>query len=259
MTNGSASTLVFLGIPSLAALVVGLLAVGTFVAERRLGSEPRVALRRAAWSMLLALAWAGLTLLFAASGVLSRFDTRPPPLMPLLMLTLGGAIALGRSRFGERLVLGLPLWALVGCQAFRLPLELVMHRAATDGTMPVEMSYSGYNFDILTGTSALLLGSALVLGWAGPRAAALWNLGGLLLLCNIIGIAVAATPLFQAFGPGHLNVWVTHPPYVLLPTVLVLAALFGHVLVFRKLRALRLSRLSVSGTGSADRRRLGTA
>lgn len=258
MTDGSASTLVFLGIPSLAALIVGLFAVAVFVAERRLGSEPGVALRRAAWSALFAVAWSSLTLLLAERGVLARADARPPPLMLLLVPTLGGAIALGRSRFGERLSLGLPLWALVGFQAFRLPLELVMHQAALDGTMPVEMSFSGYNFDIVSGASALLVGLALALGWAGPRTALIWNIGGLLLLCNIIVIAIAATPVFQAFGPEHLNVWVTQAPYVLLPTVLVMAALFGHVLVFRKLRALKRQQLSASNMDSADRRRLGT-
>jgi len=134
----------------------------------------------------------------------------------------------------------------------------VMHQAALDGTMPVEMSFAGYNFDIVSGASALLLGIGLALGWAGARATLVWNIGGSLLLCNIIVIAVAATPVFQAFGPAHLNVWITRPPYVLLPTVLVMAALFGHLLVFRKLRALRRQRLNASGTGSADRHRLGT-
>jgi len=247
MIDDSASTLVFLGIPSLAAVLVGLLAFGSFSAERRLGTEPRLAARRAAWTGLLALGWAGGTLLIAERGWLARFDARPPPLMLLVVFTLGGSIALGRSRFGQRLLLGLPLWALVGFQAFRLPLELVLHQAALDGTMPVEMSFAGYNFDILSGVSALLLAPAL--GWAGPGAALIWNIGGLLLLCNIIGIAVAATPLFHAFGPEHLNVWITRPPYVLLPTVLVLAALFGHLLVFGKLRALRRQPVSASSTG----------
>jgi hypothetical protein len=258
MTNGADSALVFCGIPSLAALIVVLFAVGVGAAERRLGSTIPAALRRAAWSGLCAAAWASLTLWLAERGVLARFESRPPPLMVLLVLTLGGAVALGGSRFGARLAQGLPLWALVGFQAFRLPLELVLHRAALDGTMPVEMSFSGYNFDILSGASALLLGVALALGWAGPRATSIWNIGGLLLLCNIIGIAVAATPFFHAFGPEHLNVWITRPPYVLLPTILVMAALSGHVLVLRKLRLLRKQQLSVSGTGSADHRRLGT-
>jgi len=258
MTNGSASTLVFLGIPSLAALIVGLLAVATFVAERKLGSTPRAAMRRAMRSALLGLLWASVSLAIAASGVLARFESRPPPLLLFLVFAFVGTIALACSRFGERLLLGLPLWALVGFQAFRLPVELVLHQAASDGIMPVEMSFSGYNFDIVSGTSALLVAAALASGWAGARSALIWNIGSLLLLANIVAIAIAATPTFHAFGPLHVNVWVTHPPYVLLPAVLVMAAFFGHVLVFRKLRALRSSQLNASSTGSADRHRLGT-
>jgi ABC-type branched-subunit amino acid transport system permease subunit len=67
----------------------------------------------------------------------------------------------------------------------------------------------------------------------------LWNLLGLLLLANIVTIAIAATPVFHAFGPDHLNTWVSRSPFVLLPSVLVMAALFGHVVVLRSLRMRR--------------------
>ena len=43
------------------------------------------------------------------------------------------------------------LATLVGVQAFRLPLELLMHRAGGLGIMPPELSYGGYNYDIVTG------------------------------------------------------------------------------------------------------------
>lgn len=39
-----------------------------------------------------------------------------------------------------------------------------MNRAAEEGVMPVQMSYSGFNFDILTGLSALILGLFLLTG-----------------------------------------------------------------------------------------------
>ena len=48
-------------------------------------------------------------------------------------------------------------------------------------------------------------------------------------------IAILGTPRFEYFGPGHLNVWVMQPPFVWLPAVMVLAALAGHLLVFRAL------------------------
>ena len=251
MTSNTPSALVFLGIPGLAALVAGLFVFGVACAERLLGATAAKALQRAAIAALAVVAWATFALVAAHSGLLARFDARPPPFLLLLVLTFGLGASVARSRLGERLALGLPLWALVGFQAFRFPLELVLHRAATDGALPIEMSYAGYNFDILSGLSALLVAAALLAGRAGPRLVLVWNVLGVLLLLNIVTIAVLATPGFHAFGPEHLNTLVAQPPFVLLPTILVQAALIGHVLVFRKLRA--LSRINAaSDTGSAD-------
>jgi hypothetical protein len=66
---------------------------------------------------------------------------------------------------------------------------------------------------------------------------------GLLLLANIVGVAVLSTPMFARFGstPDRLNTFVADPPYVLLPTVLVLTAWAGHLIVFRSLSLRRPS------------------
>ena len=61
--------------------------------------------------------------------------------------------------------------------------------------------------------------------------------GGLLgLLLNILTVAVLSTPRFRYFGDDQLNVWVTYPPFVWLPAVMVVAALAGHLVVFRAVR-----------------------
>ena len=57
-----------------------------------------------------------------------------------------------------------------------------------------------------------------------------------MLLVNIVMVAILSTPRFAMFGPDRLNVFVTYPPFVWLPSVLVLAALAGHLIVFRALR-----------------------
>ena len=108
-----------------------------------------------------------------------------------------------------------------------------MHRAYTEGVMPVQMSYSGRNLDILSGVSAGLLGLALARGPVPRWLVTAWNLGGLALLVNIVTVAVISTPLFRWFGDDKLNTWVTYPPFVWLPAVMVTAALIGHLLVFR--------------------------
>ena len=61
------------------------------------------------------------------------------------------------------------------------------------------------------------------------------NVLGFALLLNIVVIAILSTPLFRSFGDDRLNVWVTYPPFVWLPAVMVLAALAGRLLIFRAL------------------------
>jgi hypothetical protein len=192
--------------------------------------------RRAVFITVGTAAWLALTWIAAASGVLRRFDATPPPFAVLLItiVILGPVIAF--SPPGTDLIRSTSLAALVGVQAFRFPLEVVMHRAYEEGVMPGQMSYSGFNFDILTGITAAVLGAALS-WWSVPRwVVLLWNVAGLLLLVNVVTIAVASTPLFRTFGDAGLVTFVAYPPFVWLPAVLVLGAWAGHLVVFRKLR-----------------------
>ena len=184
-----------------------------------------------------ALVWIALVLALAAAGVLRQWERRPPPLMLMLVAIVALGAVLARSSIGDRLSRGLTLSSLVGLQAFRLPLELLMHQADLGGMMPEQMSYSGRNFDIVTGITAVLLAAWLRVGHP-PRSLVMgWNVMGLLLLANIVTVAVLSTPQFAAFGsaPDRLNTFVTYPPYVLLPAVMVLAAWAGHLIVFRAL------------------------
>jgi hypothetical protein len=171
----------------------------------------------------------------AASGVL-RFEAHPPGLLVLLPVMFAGLIWLSRSGLGARLAGGIPLAVLVGWQGFRLPLELLMHRALREGLMPPPMSYEGLNLDILTGASALVLAVLLAAGRAPHRAVRIWNVAGLLLLANVVVIAIlsAPTPL-RVFRNPPANVWITQFPFVWLPTVMVATALLGHLLIFRRL------------------------
>ena len=108
-----------------------------------------------------------------------------------------------------------------------------MHRAYVEGVMPVQMSYSGQNYDILSGITAGVVGLWLAFGRVPRLVVAFWNFFGLVLLVNIVAIAILSTPLFRWFGDERLNVFITYPPFVWLPAILVPAALMGHILVWR--------------------------
>jgi hypothetical protein len=222
-----ASWLVQLGIPGLAVLVVGLLA---WAVRRALGA--RVAVRFGA----AALGWLVLTGLLGMSGFLADFESRPPRLALVLLPTLALPVLLGSSRWGGALA-ALPVPWLIGFQAFRLPLELVMHRAALDGTMPPQMTYTGHNFDIVTGTSAVVVALLAARGSAPRWLLFGWNLLGTVLLLTIVAIAVLSLPMFALYGRGALNTWVAYFPYVWLPSALVSSAILGHLLLWRRLLA----------------------
>lgn len=230
-----ASPLVTFGMATLASVVAAafvLLYVRAIRAQD--GNTARAGLR----ASLIVGGWMALFAALALSGVLALTELRPPPFMLVVLATLVFAVGLALSRVGEAFARGLPLWWLIGAQGFRLPLELVMHQAANEQVMPAEMSYGGYNFDIATGISALGVAALLAKRKAPVWLPWAWNLLGSLLLANILSVAIIATPMLHAFGsePEHLNTWVFYFPFIWLPTVLVAAALFGHVVVFRALR-----------------------
>ncbi len=179
--------------------------------------------------------------LLARMGVLDRYN--PPP-APALLLLLGLAlltIAVVFSPIGERLAGGVAVGAVVALQAFRIPVELVLQRLYLEGAVPVQMTYSGRNFDVITGITGLVLGIWLLSNRPAGRAVVLaWNVLGLALLANIVGIAVLSTPVpFRRFMEGPPNLLPSTFPYVWLPSFLVQVALGSHLLVFRQLRRWR--------------------
>jgi len=170
----------------------------------------------------------------ASQGALDRYSPLPAPALILVGVITLGTVALAFSSFGARLAAGIPLAGLVGFQAFRVPLELLLHALYGEGRLPVQMTYAGRNFDIVTGLLAAVLAYGL---WKGRRADWLvvaWNLLGLALLINIVTIAVLSTPVsFRYFMNEPPNLLPSTFPLVWIPTFLVQAALFGHILVFR--------------------------
>ena len=184
---------------------------------------------------LAGIGWLMLTWRLAATGVLRRWDATPPPLFVLMLAIVVTAALIAFSPLGRRLAFGIPLWILIAVQSFRLPLELAMHRLAVIGAMPPQMSYGGRNFDIVTGATAIVVALGIRVGLAGRRLALTWNVVGTLLLINILVVAILSTPRFRYFGTDRVNIFVTYPPFVWLPAVMVLAALAGHMLIFRRL------------------------
>jgi hypothetical protein len=231
MNSDFDTTLVRIGIPAIALALAALFVFATWRTGDGLPAAARR--RRTIFAGLGVALWLAAQAAAALSGWLGRFDLRPPPMVIWFASMIAMTLGLAWSGFGRRFADKLPLVALIGFQAFRLPLELVMHRAAVAGIMPNVMTFTGYNFDIVTGATALPLA---FLAWRRPlprRLILVWNAVGQILLIVVAAVAFAASPVFRAFGDDQLNVWVTQFPYVWI-AVMVAAALFGHVVTLRK-------------------------
>src|SRR5215470_18763220 len=126
----------------------------------------------------------------ASSGILRDWTQRPPPFMVAVAVPIVLALVTATSSLGGRIAASASFSWIIGIQSFRFPLELLMHRAATTGLMPIQMSYSGRNFDILSGMLAIVV-AVVASRSVGHGFIWAWNVLGSVLLINIVSIAVA--------------------------------------------------------------------
>lgn len=175
-------------------------------------------------------AWIGLLAALVASGRMEALPLHGLPIFfgSILVVSIGAAL----SRLGAKFAAAVPLTGLVAFQAFRLPLELVLHSWAGQGTIPATMTWTGQNFDIVSGLVAL--GAT---PFVARRRGLAWgvNVVGALLLLNVVRVAVMSSPLPFGWGQQPPLLLALHLPYALIGPVCVGGALFGHVVLTRAL------------------------
>jgi len=221
-TPSPATLAVFLVIVAFVVLAPVIAGVHAVPPERR-GKTMRIGLTAAT-------AWLVLTGLPIGLGLITAQNAFPA--MPIFLLACFAiALIFAFSRAGGAIAQHTPLWALVGFQAFRLPLEIVLHLWHGEGVMPVQMTWSGANIDVISGIVALLLAPA-----AQRSRVAAWVAGcvGFGLLLNVIRVAITSMPTPLQSFPEPL-VAPFYMPINYIASVCVVGALVGHMLLFRRL------------------------
>jgi len=173
------------------------------------------------------------TTLLAQSGVMAR-QTMPTPTMMYFAICNLTAAALALSRPGRVLAAAVvpAFWLLF--QGFRLPLEVILHLWQEAGTVPLQMSWSGQNLDVISGIAGLLLGLILLKRPTARWAGWLGHAVGLGLLANVARIALLSVPSpFRTFEDPLLLPF--HAPYLWILPFAVSAALFTHIVGLRAL------------------------
>jgi hypothetical protein len=164
-------------------------------------------------------------------------------LIPLPMMLL-----VAFSKKGTQLLQSIPPQWIVWMQSFRIAVELLLLVAFINGKLPVQMTFEGRNFDILTGILALPVGYVLAKRKSyAPKLAIAFNVLGILLLINILVIAVLSMPTpIRYFMNEPANTLVARFPYILLPGVLVPIAYTIHIFSLRQLLAREKARQAIT-------------
>jgi hypothetical protein len=194
------------------------------------------------------LAWLILLAFLALAGFFARFEVLPPRIAFAVLPPVLFILYLAGSGRMTRLLAALPAGWLVGAQVFRVAVEVVLWLLFLDGLVPVQMTFEGLNFDILTGLTGPVV--ALYLSRNPARRTAVgvvWNILGLALLLNIVTIAILSTPTpFRFFMNEPANTIVAQWPFIWLPGFVVPMAFLLHVFSLKQLLA-----ASKAGTGAA--------
>lgn len=189
-------------------------------------------------AMLAVTAWVALLGGLSVEGFFADFRSLPPRILPALLLPLIlGLLWLRSDRMREHLARTPFQWPIY-LQSFRIVMELILWALYLQHRVPAIMTFEGRNADILVGLTAIPVGYLCFVKHAwSPRVAVWWNVGGILVLLNVVVHAQLSTP-------SPLRVFVTDPPvtfiaywpYILLPGFLVPLAWLGHAISLIQLR-----------------------
>ncbi|MDG0817247.1 hypothetical protein [Bdellovibrio svalbardensis] len=224
-TPASSASLIAFGIVNLA--IIYMFLTGIHYSSRRLLENP---LKATLKSAALLLVWLGIVYFVVGSGILEQH------ILPGIPLFIGSIVLVSSwfafSRKGTQMSLAIPIAFLVGFHVFRLPLELILDLWVEQGTIPATMTWTGRNFDVATGVIALIIapltGRYRGLAWT-------FNIGGFLLLLNVIWVAMMSSPVSFGWGVQPPLQIAFHLPYAFIGPVCVGGAFAGHIILTRAL------------------------
>lgn len=188
--------------------------------------------RKVAISSTLLLLYLIIQGLLSKTGIFADFSTLPPKILILPVSWLLFTFFAMLNRKTRSIIAGIPPQWLMYFQVYRIAVEWVLWRLFIEGIIPVQMTFEGYNFDIIAG---LLLP---ITGWLvfkkkvlSVRWAIFANLVGLGLVLTIFYIAVrsAPGPIGADWEDPVRNTMIAYWPMIWLPGLVAPAAIMIHV------------------------------
>jgi len=196
-----------------------------------------MASNRSRKTLLVMLIWLAIQMAISVNGFYKVTDQIPPRFILLIGPPIICILFLFFLPAGRKYLDQLNLKYLTMLHIVRIPVELVLYSLYIHKAVPELMTFSGRNFDILSGLSAVFI---YYFGYAkknlNNKILLVWNVVCLLLLLNIVIHAILSAPFpFQQFAFEQPNIAVLHFPFTWLPCCIVPLVLVSHLVAIRKL------------------------
>ena len=144
----------------------------------------------------------------------------------------------GSGKF-KNIIDNTPIQWTVYFQSFRIIVELLLFGLAINNLVPREATFEGYNFDVLIGITAPIIGwLAFSKKAIGKTALIVWNICGFATLAVVVGVFMIYAYFPQlVHKESILNTGFGSFPYTYLAGFLMPAAVFMHLFCLVKLKA----------------------
>ncbi len=183
--------------------------------------------------------WLGFVYIWSRFGIFSNFSLFPFNAAPVILIPLITIVLFTFSKKVKEILPCIPQENIIKLQVFRFYVEVLLWALFSVSLLPVQMTFEGRNFDVITGVTAVLLTTRIsgfmLLDKMSNALVIAWNILGLGLLINIVVIAILSMPTpLRVFMNEPANTIVTEFPISLLPAFLVPLAYMLHLLSIRK-------------------------
>jgi len=185
--------------------------------------------------------WAAFVSAWSLSGRMANFATFPLNMLPILIIPLITILVITFSKTFREIIIHVPAENLVRLQTFRFFVEILLWALFVQNQLPVQMTFEGRNFDVLSGLSAPIVAYLISRHKLSRTGLVIWNLLCLGLLLNILGTAILSMPTsMRVFMNEPANTIVAVFPVSWLPGFLVPLAYGLHFFSLRQLAIKRV-------------------
>ena len=181
--------------------------------------------------------WMLLLLTISITGFFEDYSTLPPKIALAVLPPIIVMLFLLQHRLFKFVLKVIPEKSMVLFQSFRIPMEIMFYLYFIAEVIPFQMTFIGLNHDILVGVTALIAAYVFFIKRHRQQMAAiLWNISGIAMLVNIVGITILSTPSpYRVFLNEPSAQFIGSFPFILIPGFIVPLAFSMHVFSIKQL------------------------